>query len=167
VRIIRTMSARPRLFDFVRTDFISLFLALLVPVSLGIAGWAALKLPVFAVERMIDERSFETMDPGAARIFVGIAAASAVLLLVVLALRLRGARSAFRGIFVPGRISKITQFKDRACLHFHYAHDSLEFDAWRFVHQTAAVKALQVGQDVQVALDPKRPNAAWVAELFE
>jgi hypothetical protein len=107
------------------------------------------------------------MDPASAVIFVGLAAVSSVLVALVLTIRLRAARSAFRGIVVPGRITKITKFKDRAYLHFRFAHDSREFDAWRFVHQTAEVKALQEGQEVRVALDPKRPQGAWVAELFK
>lgn len=160
------MSVRPRLFEFVSTDFVSLFLTLLAPISLGIAGWAALKLPVFTTERLVNEQPFERMDPKAASVFVAIAAVSAVLAAITVFLRIRAARRAFRGVLVSGRITKIVKRKDRAYLHFGFEHASRHFDTWRFVHQTAAVKALRVDQQVQVAIDPNRPGSAWIAELF-
>lgn len=144
-----------------------MLLSLAVPISLGLAAWAALKLPVFSAGRVLEQQPLERMDPASAVVFVGFAAVSGVLAAVVLTVRLRAARCAFRGIVVSGRITKITEFKDRAYLHFRFAHDSREFDMWRFVHQTEEVKALQEGQEVRVALDPKRPQGAWVVELFE
>lgn len=163
---ISIMPVRPRLFDFVRTDFVSLLLALLVPISLALAAWAALKLPVFEAGRVLEGEPLERMTPQQAIVFATIAGIAAALALLVVTLRLRAARAAFDGILVPGLISKITLFKDRAYVHVHYAYGEREFDSWRFLHQTAAVKALQVGKAVEVALDPKRPQAGWVSELF-
>lgn len=160
------MSVRPRVFDFVRTDFVSLLLALMVPISLAFAGWAALELPVFEAGRVLEGEPLDQMSPQQAAIFATIAGVAAALGLIVVTLRLRAARAAFKGILVPGHISKITLFKDRAYVHVHYAYGGHEFDSWRFLHQTDAVKALQVGQAVEVAVDPKRPKAAWVSTLF-
>jgi hypothetical protein len=161
------MSApQPRLVNFIQTDFISLFLSLLVPVSLCFAVWAALKLPVFSLGGVQKAQFLEQLTPQVSIVFLGIAAMGSALAAVVLAVRLRAARKAFRGLLVPGRVTRITKFKDRAYLHFQYQHDSHKFTTWRFVHQTAAVKALREDQEVQVAFDPKHPQSAWVAELF-
>lgn len=160
------MSVRPRLFDFVRTDFVSLLLALIVPTSLAFAGWAALELPIFETGRVLEGEPLEQMTRLQAVIFAAIAGVAAVLGSLVVTLRLRAARAAFNGILVPGHVSKITRFKDRAYVHVHYAYGGREFDSWRFLHQTEAVKALQVDQAVEIAVDPKRPGAAWVSTLF-
>src|SRR5512147_2237668 len=98
------MSDRPRLLEFIRTDFVSLLLSLSVPVALGLATWAALGLPIPAVGRFLNDQPFEHFAPGAATLFLAIASVGFITASISLVWRLRAARRVFRGPRVQGRI---------------------------------------------------------------
>ena len=161
------MLKKPGLIALVKTDFLSLFLSLLVLLTLVLAVWASFSLPVFSMERLLDDPPFERLTPDHARFFAGLAALGAILAPCVLWLRLRTVRRAFSGVRASGRITKITKFKDRAYLHYQYEHGGQTFQVWRFVHQSAPVRALGQGQEVEIAVDPSRPHAGWIVQLFE
>jgi hypothetical protein len=161
------MAKKPSLPALVKTDFLSLFLSLVVPVSLGLAIWAALRLPIFTTDRVLDGEPFEHLTQDHARFFAAGAGLGAPLVPCLLWLRLRAVRRAFAGTRVQGRITKITMFKDRAYLHFRYEHEGRNFETWRFVHQSASLLALREGQTVEIAFDPWHPRSGWVVALFE
>ncbi len=107
------------------------------------------------------------VPPGAAGVFYAIAAAGLAIGLAVVGWRVGKVRSAFAlGIEVPGRITRITAFKDRAYLRYEYEVRSRAVTTTHFVHQTKAVKALVDGQAVTIVVNPRTPKDGFVAELF-
>jgi len=73
----------------------------------------------------------------------------------VLSWRIWKIRRAFGGIVVPGKITKITLFRDRGYLHYPYQAGA------------EAVQRLQVGPSVDVVVRRDTPTAGFVSDIYD
>ena len=104
-----------------------------------------------------------TADP----YFVFLSAISTAALLGVIAWRIWRIYDMFaRGIELPGQITFIRLAKDRGRLQYAYQFGGNPASSWSPVHQTQRVLSLQVGQQVQVLVDPMNPGRAILKELY-
>jgi hypothetical protein len=156
----------PSLRSIVWVDEIALIAALcpVIAIVLGAAAAAGVLPDLHGSGRSGDPGPF----PGdAATVFYVMAAAALVIGVAVIGWRVGKVQAAFAlGFEVPGRITRITRFKDRAYLHYAYEVASSAITTTHFVHQTKAVKALAEGQAVTVAVNPRSPRVGFVVELF-
>jgi hypothetical protein len=150
----------------VKSDYLALVGALLPPIGGAIALAGALGI-LPDRHRSVDEARFvaSAIPVEVATLFaLGFVVAGAALL----GWRLTKIRAAFAaGLRVPGRITSLRPFKDRAYVKYAYVVQGNEHEVRHFVHQTAAYRALEVGQAVTVAVDPRRPRDGFVTALFE
>jgi hypothetical protein len=156
----------PPLSRIVRIDFLALFGALFAPIGVAIAaaGLAGL-LPDRS--RSLLEGRLVTFEERGLPVFwyfaLGATLAGAALLLW----RAARIRSAFgAGHRVPGVLSRVRPFKDRAYLTYEYEVDGVRVRTAHFVHRGDVVRALREGQPVTVAVDPTRPRLGFIVELF-
>ena len=104
-----------------------------------------------------------TADP----FVVFLSAISTAALLGVLAWRIWRIYAMFaRGIEVPGHVALFRLAKDRGRLEYAYQFGGYPASSWSPVHQTKRVLSLQVGQQVQVLVDPMNPGRAILKELY-
>jgi hypothetical protein len=157
------MSA-PSLFQIVKTDQISMFAALAGPICLVMGGLCTVGwLP--DLRNRFDSWFIEQDD---APIFVAMAAIGFAIGAVVLVWRALRIRRAFEsGHQVPGKVTKLTLFRGRGYLHYAYTVADQPVQTLQFVVQTRSVKALVVGQQVNVAVDRNHPKAGFVADIFQ
>ena len=99
--------------------------------------------------------------------FVFLSAISTAALLGVIAWRIWRIYDMFaRGIELPGQITFIRLAKDWGRLQYAYQFGGNPASSWSPVHQTQRVLSLQVGQQVQVLVDPMNPGRAILKELY-
>ena len=157
----------PSLANIVKTEMLALIGALAPPIGVGIAvaGWAGV-LPDRG-KSLVEGRLVSIPSQGiGASILLG--AGFVVVGAVLLAWRAARIRAAFgSGHRVPGTITRLQPFKDRAYIHYAYVIHGTRHETRHFVHQTAAVRRLGEGQAVTVAVDPRQPRVAFVDELFD
>ena len=154
------MRRLPSARSIVWTDEIALIAAILpiVSVVLGVVAGAGL-LP--------DRHGGGFVPAEHASIFYAIAALGLVAGVAIIGWRVGKIRAAFAiGREVPGRIVKITAFKDRAYVRYEYQVGSRTITARHFVHQTKAMKALREGQAVTIVVNARSPGDGFVLELF-
>jgi hypothetical protein len=162
-----TARSAPSLKTIVKTDYIALVGALLPPIGIAIlvAGEAGL-LP--DKRRSIAEGTLVMAARGGPTFFTFMAAGFLLVGVILLAWRTSRIRAAFACRHrVPGSITKLTPFKDRAYVHYEYLVHARRIATRHFVHQTELFKGLREGQAVTIAVDPGRPEAGFVVELFE
>jgi hypothetical protein len=159
--------ALPSLKAIVKTDFLALFGALMAPIGLAIAV-AGLMGILPDKHRSIAEGRLVMATQAGPGLFTLMAAGFLLAGAIVVAWRAARIRAAFACRHrVPGTITKLTPFKDRAYVHYEFVVHGRPIRTRHLVHQTEPFKRLREGQAVTVAVDPARPTAAFVAELFE
>jgi hypothetical protein len=160
-------SPAPSLKTIVKTDYIALVGALLPPIGIAIAvAGAAGVLP--DKHRSIAQGELVMAAKAGPTFFTFMAAGFLLVGVFLLGWRYSRIRAAFACRHrVPGTITKLTPFKDRAYVHYEYLVHARKIATRHFVHQTERFKRLREGQAVTVAVDPARPEAGFVVELFE
>jgi len=143
---------KPRLASIVWTDWPALFCALMIP-AIWLIGLA---LPLFR----------ESASFGAFEMLVIAAPISSLSAGVLVWRILRIFRFFARGYLTTARITELRTAKDRGRLFFAYAYGSRQLNAWTPVHKTKQVKALEVGQEVEVLVDREKPESAIVRHLY-
>jgi Protein of unknown function (DUF3592) len=156
----------PTLYAVVTTDFVSLLAALLAPVALALGILVAFKVPFPPSSRLLSDDELTPLDQRAALFFLAAAPALALVGLLVVALRVRVIRRAFRGTRVAGVITSVRPFKDRAYLGYRWSIAGTDYDVTRLVHLNARTRSLRAGQPVTVAVDPEKTRAGWLVEAF-
>jgi len=71
-----------------------------------------------------------------------------------------------RGEKARGYITRIHLARDRGRIEFMYERDGRSHTCWTPVHQNRAVLALQIGQEVDLLVDPARPTRAIIRHLY-
>ena len=162
-----TRRSSPPLTSIVKTDFLALLGALAPPIGSAIAMLGAVGLLPDRSRSMLDRKPVMATNVGPS--FWAMMAAGFLLLgLIIIAWRSSRIRAAFASSHrVPGRITRLTPFKDRAYVHYEYRVNGQVIATRHFVHQTERFKRLREGQEVLVAVDPRRPSTGFVVELFE
>jgi Flp pilus assembly protein CpaB len=151
----------------VTTDFLSLVGALFPPIGVAVA--VAGQMGVLPDKhRSIVEGQLVMSKPVGPSVFLFMAAAFVIAGLALLAWRFARIRAAFAsGHRIPGTLTKLAPFKDRAYVHYEYTVHGQPIGTRHLVHQTERYKRLGEGQAVTIAVDPARPAAGFVVELFE
>jgi hypothetical protein len=162
-----TRRSSPSLTSIVKTDFLALLGALSPPIGSAIAVVGAFGLLPDRSRSTTDRELVMTTNVSPS-FWTLMAAGFLVLGVVLIAWRSSRIRAAFASSHrVPGRITRLTPFKDRAYVHYEYRVDGRAIATRHFVHQTARFKRLREGQEVMVAVNPRRPSTGFVVELFE
>lgn len=160
-------SPAPSLKTIVKTDYIALVGALLPPIGIAIAVAGELGI-LPDKRRSIVEGKLVMATKAGPTFFTFMAAGFLLVGVIFLAWRYSRIRAAFACRHrVPGTITKLTPFKDRAYVHYEYLVHARKIATRHFVHQTERFKRLREGQAVTIAVDPGRPEAGFVVELFE
>ena len=145
----------PALFRIVNTDWPALFAAIGIPMALVIT---ALHSQVF---------------PSASskwEMFFALGVPSALICAGVLAWRCQRIIVLFRsGLISSGRIIQIQLSKDRGRIDFNYEWEwnGATRQSWQPVHQSKKVLALEVGQEVQLLVHPRKSGVAIIKHLFD
>lgn len=157
----------PTLKTIVKTDYLALVGALIAPIGLAIAVAGAMGLLPDKHRSLAEGRLVMAAEAGPT-LFTYMATGFLLVGAVLVAWRAARIRAAFAGRHrVPGTITKLTPFKDRAYVHYEYPVHGQPIRTRHFVHQTEPFKRLHEGQSVTVAVDPARPTVGFVVELFE
>lgn len=162
-----TRGSSPSLTTIVKTDFLALLGALAPPIGSAIAMAGAVGVLPDKGRSVLEGKL--VMMTNLVPFLWGVLAAGFLLLGVTLVVW-RSSRiwAAFASNHrVPGRVTKLTPFRDRAYVHYEYRVNGRTIATRHLVHQTARVKRLRERQDVMVAFDPGRPSTGFVVELFE
>jgi hypothetical protein len=161
-----SLHTHPPLRLIAKTDFLAMFGAFAPPfgIAFSVLGWAGI-LP--ERHRLLTDGTFSTMDFSTS-FSVELAIGFTLFGVALFGWRVWRIRSAFAsGHRVPGTITRLTPFRGRAYLHYEYRVESQAIAAIHFVLETDRFKHLVEGQEVRVAVDPRRPRAGFVVELFE
>lgn len=152
----------PTLKAIVATDFLALIGA--ITPLIGLAMTAVSILGVLPnKDRSLAEGRLVMSDPWD----WSLAAFFLLLGLTLLGWRWSRIRGAFEsGTRVAGTVTALRPFKDRAYVHYEYVVGSECVKAVQLVHQSKAYQQLSEGLGVTVAVDPRRPKAGFLVELF-
>lgn len=162
-----TRGSSPSLTTIVKTDFLALLGALSPPIGSAIAMAGAVGVLPDRSRSELDGTLVMVTNVGPS-FWASMAVGFLLLGVSVVAWRSSRIRAAFTSSHrVPGRITRLTPFRDRAYVHYEYRVNGRAIATRHFVHQTARFKRLREGQDVMVAVDPGRPSTGFVVELFE
>jgi len=87
--------------------------------------------------------------------------------LPLLAMRVRFVRGVFvRGVSVPGRVTAVWLEGDRGRVEFEYEFEGQTRRCGIALHRTPAAERLREGQELEVLVDPVRPQSAVLPLLF-
>jgi hypothetical protein len=71
-----------------------------------------------------------------------------------------------RGNLASARVTGVQMVKDRGRLEFEYEVDGKLCNSWMPVHRNKDVLSIRIGQEVDILIDPERPNTAIVRHLY-
>ncbi|NLF32831.1 MAG: DUF3592 domain-containing protein [Planctomycetes bacterium] len=96
------------------------------------------------------------------------AAVVASLMLVLLAARLARMKAILTsGPRATATVLRIEFFRDRGRVEYEYVHEGRTIASGSAIMKNRTTSALSPGDDIEVAIDPARPNRALPVQLFE
>lgn len=132
----------------IANDFVAMFMVLCIPI-----GWI-----VYFV--------FPYIRPGRSS-FVEVALVITALAIVGLAWRVvRIERLFTNGVSAVATVTKVVLSKDRGRLEFAFRAGGEDVSAWCLVHRSAAIRSIEVGQNIRVLHDSRKPERAIISDLF-
>jgi len=143
------MIETPKPWRIILTDYTA-FMAFLLPAVFG-----GIYLVLWITGEDVDQ----------AFAYVTLALGVAGILLLVW--RLQAITSTFReGIELPAVVSGVGSFRDRCTVTCTYTHQGQKYESSNTVLRTQSVRALQQGQRVTAVVNPAKPSAAFIKELY-
>ncbi|MHB0954748.1 MAG: DUF3592 domain-containing protein [Pirellulaceae bacterium] len=105
--------------------------------------------------------------PGAGPVFLGMAAVSSVVCIPLLIWRLSIIFAMFRhGVPAKGEITRAFFYKDRGRVEYKYTFDGQQYQAGNPLHKTAKARALKEGDEIDLLVNPAKPNKAIIPDLY-
>ena len=99
--------------------------------------------------------------------FLEIAIIATVVLLPLCAYRIYAFIGMFkRGLLCKAEITDISFFKDRGRVKFKYTLDGMDYSTGTPVMKNARTKALNVGQEVEIVVQPENRSRAFIVDLY-
>jgi hypothetical protein len=107
------------------------------------------------------------LKPEARPLFLGLAVLATSVSLIILATRIFLFLRIFReGKLVHGKILQVELRRDRGKVEYTYIYNHQEIFSRADLHRNAQTKALQVGEQVMLFVDPKKPSRAFIRDLY-
>lgn len=144
---------KPRLWCIINTDWPTLFCALAV-VLICLLGWF---WPDWSPASGVDQGQLMVL-----LLFAIIVAASVFVWRVVRIYRLFHVGKPAMAVIVLLQLSR-----KRGRVEFMYEWQGDIYRSWTPVHETSAVRALAIGQQVAVLILPTKPQVAIIAHLYQ
>jgi hypothetical protein len=99
--------------------------------------------------------------------FLNIAIIATAVLLPLCAYRIYAFIGIFkRGLLCKAEITEINFFRDRGRVNFKYALDGMDYTTGTPVMKNARTKALNVGQEVEIVVQPENRTRAFIVDLY-
>lgn len=96
-----------------------------------------------------------------------IAVTATVISLALIAWRTRRIGSVFEdGREVDGNVTAVSFFRDRGRITYIYSLNGQRYQASNIVSRNSVTRRLGPGQNVIIMVDPDRPKAAFIKELY-
>jgi hypothetical protein len=150
----------PKIRAIIMTDYLAL-VSVVVPVGLW-TGCVALAIRV----RLGVPRNAVALDMCESSLLT-IALIATVICTSALVRRIRRIRRLIRhGCHANATVTMIWFFRDRGRIEFEYTRDGIVVQSGLALHKTKKTAALQVGQQIQVLVDPNRPKQIVIPELY-
>ncbi len=100
-------------------------------------------------------------------IFTYLAIAATIAGPIILLLRVIYFRRLFaEGLEAPGKISDVYFLRDRGRVTYNYIHQGAEYKSGNVLHRSADTRALRVGQNITVMVDPNNPQRGLLKDLY-
>jgi hypothetical protein len=150
---------QPRIAQILKNDFLALLLLLAPVVTWGIY--------VAKASGVLSKPGRAATDSGPSPVFLAIAVGLTLLCLTILILRIRGMQRLFAtGKVVTGRITSIYFADDRGRVEYSYSLGGQQRSGGMALHKTKATAALAEGQEVEILVDPDKPDRSLIARLY-
>lgn len=154
-----TTKASPKISLMIKNDYVTLAF-LLVPLLLLIAEIVLLfngKIP------SLRGRNEIIYTPTLGNFLIGIAC---VFILLFVSRILSIKKHFANGIDVKGTIQSIYFFRDRGRISFTYTYENQQYTKGNAVHKTQDTTIYRQGDEVDLTLNPDKPNKVLIKSLF-